>query len=367
MAGDSQTRIFPMARTGRVLLLFLGLASLCIAGGPQPRIDAHVHVAPPPEEFLRMLERLNVRLVDVTLIDPHAPGFDKLEPQTSTVAKLAGESRGRIGWASTFDPAGFEEAGFSAKAIAHLQSTFDRGAVAVKIYKSIGMDLRHKSGRYAMPDDPAFAPVFEMIAARNRTLLAHLAEPKSSWQPLNPSDPHYGYYKDNPDWHMFLHPDRPAYESIIAARDRMLAAHRKLRVIGCHLGSMEHDVHEIAKRLDHYPNFAVDTAARVANLMMQPREDVRSFMIRYQDRVVWGTDLMELAWEQPEAVIRRWEAVYAREWRYFATGDMLDFSGRKIQGLALPPTVVRKIFHDNALRWIPGLKSAACCGGLPRE
>lgn len=356
------------------LLVVLALAAISTAAQVSPpvrdtmpfsRIDSHVHVSPPPELFLKMLERLNLRLMDVTLIDPHAPGYDKTEPQTSIVSKLAGQSRGRIGWASTFDPSGFERAGFAETTIAHLQSTFDKGAVAVKIYKSIGLDLKDQSGRYVMPDDPAFAPILEMIAARDRTVLAHLAEPMSSWQPLNPDDPHYGYYKANPDWHMHLHPERPSYESIIAARDRMLAAHPKLRVIGCHLGSMEHDVDEIAKRLDRYPNFAVDTAARVVNLMLQPREKVRAFLIRYQDRVLWGTDLMELAWEKPEAAVQRWETVYAREWSYFATAGTLTAGGRQIKGLALPAEVLRKIFHDNALRWIPGLKNAACCGGLP--
>ncbi len=332
-----------------------------------PRIDAHAHVGPPPEAFLQMLERLSVRMVDVTLIDPHAPGFDKTEPQTGWVAKLTSQSRGRIAWASTFDPAGFDTPGFMERTNQHLQSTFDRGAVAVKIYKSVGMDLKSASGGYVMPDNPAFGPVFDMISSQNRTLMAHLGEPRSSWQPLNPADPHYGYYKGSPDWHMYLHPERPSYESIIAARDRMLAAHPKLRVIGCHLGSMEHDVDEIAKRLDLYPNFAVDTAARVVNLMIQPRDKVRAFLIKYQDRVLWGTDLMELTWADPAAALKRWEATYDHDWKYFATAETFDFGGKKIQGLALPPEVLRKIFHGNALRWMPGLASAACCGGLPRE
>lgn len=331
------------------------------------RIDAHAHVCPPPEAFLQMLERLNVRLVDVTLIDPHAPGFDKTEPQTGWAVKVTGQSRGRLAWASTFDPSDSDAPGFAERTIQHLQSTFDRGAVAVKIYKSVGMDLKSKAGQYVMPDDPAFAPILDMIAAQDRTLLAHLAEPKSSWQPLDPADPHYGYYKSSPDWHMYLHPERPSYESIIAARDRMLAAHPRLRVIGCHLGSMEHDVDEIAKRLDQYPNFAVDTAARVVNLKLQPREKVRAFLIRYQDRVLWGTDLMEITWENPDAAIQRWEATYANDWNYFATANTFDLGGRRVQGLALPPKVVRKIFHDNALRWMPGLKSGACCGGLPPD
>ena len=331
----------------KVFLLLTAAGLACFGGEAFPRIDAHAHVAPPPEAFLRMLERLDVRMVNVTLIDPHVPGFDRTEPQTTMAAQISERSRGRIAWVATFDPAGGETPGFAERTIAQLRTAFEHGAVGVKIWKAIGMDLKSKDGRYVLPDDPAFAPVLEMIAASNRTLLAHLGEPRSSWLPLDPADPHYGYYKASPDWYMFLHPERPSYESILAARDRMLAAHPKLRVIGCHLGSMEHDVDEIAKRLDRFPNFAVDTAARVPNLILQPREKVRRFLIRYQDRVLWGTDSMEIKWDNPEQALKRWEQGYAADWRYFATD------------LALPEPVLRKIFHDNALRWLPLEQDAA--------
>ncbi len=315
-----------------------------------PRIDAHAHTAPPPQAFLDMLGRLDVCLVNVTLVDPHAPPFDKPEPQTTIAAETARNSRNRIAWASAFDPAPFESAGFESSTSAHLLSTFSRGAVAVKMYKSVGLDLRSKTGQYVMPDDPAFGPVLETIARSGRTLLTHLAEPKSSWQPLDPEDPHYRYYRHNPEWHMFRHPEGPSWESIIAARDRMLEAHPRLRVIGCHLGSMEHDVAEIAKRLDRYPNFAVDTAARVPNLVKQDPNKVRDFLIRYQDRVLWGTDMIEISWANPADAMARWEAVYDREWRYFS------------RDLNLPASVLRKLFRDNALRWIPRLKEAVQCG-----
>ena len=65
--------------------------------------------------------------------------------------------------------------------------------------------------------------------------------------------PDYGYYKEHPVWYMYLHPDHPSKETIIAARDRMLANIPKLRVVGCHLGSMEVDVDEIARHLRHRP------------------------------------------------------------------------------------------------------------------
>lgn len=334
---------------------------LSAAGAERPafeRIDAHVHVAPPPAAFLAMLERQQVRVLNVTLVDPLVPGFDKPEPQATWAAEIARQSGGWIGWAAPFDPAGFESAGWAGEQTKRLEGDFARGAAAVKIYKSVGMQMRSAGGRYVLPDDPAFAPALDFIARKGKTLLAHLGEPRSSWRALDLEDPHYAYYKANPEWHMFTHPERPTWEAIIAARDRMLAAHPKLRVVGCHLGSMEHDVDEVARRLDKYPNLAVDTAARMGDLMRQPREKVRAFLIRYQDRVLWGTDQMELKWEEPAKAIERWEAAYAKDWQFLATAETFQAGGRTVRGLALPEGVLRKIFRENALRWIPGVVAA---------
>lgn len=52
-----------------------------------------------------------------------------------------------------------------------------------------------------------------------------------------------------------------------------------------------------------------------------------------------------------------WEAVYARDWKYFATAETVEYDGRPIQGLALPNSVLRKLFHDNAVKWVPGLSN----------
>ena len=159
---------------------------------------------------------------------------------------------------------------------------------------------------------------------------------------------------------MYLHPERPSKERILTARDRMLAKHPTLRVVGCHLGSMETDVDEIAKRFDRYPNFAVDTAARVSYLILQPREKVRAFLIKYQDRVLYAIDQELLPWQDPETQLNTWEETYARDWKYFSTGETLLVGGpknrRQIQGLALPEPVLRKLFHDNAVR-VYGLKT----------
>src|SRR5262249_42477135 len=140
------------------------------------------------------------------------------------------------------------------------------------------------------------------------------------------------------------------------ARDRVLARHPKLRVVGCHLGSDEDDLQRLARRLDAYPNFAVDTAARVRYLARGDRDRVREFLTRYQDRILYATDF-SLREGDTAAAARTLEATHDRDWEFFSGGDMIEYAGRPTRGLALPELVLRKIFRENALRWLPGLRA----------
>jgi predicted TIM-barrel fold metal-dependent hydrolase len=321
-------------------------------------IDTHVHVFKSDPDFTAMLGRLRLHVLDINVADSQGI-YGQLSTELARSRSFMQASQGHASLCVTFSPFEFQQKDFAPKTTAELRQEFAAGAVAVKIWKNIGMELKRPDGRYVMPDDPVFEPIYQAIAAANKTLVAHVAEPTSSWKALDPDNPDYEYYKENPEWHMYLHPDHPRKEMILAARDHLLAENPHLRVVGAHLGSMETDVDEIAKRLDRYPNFAVDTAARMEYLMIQPREKVRNFLIQYQDRVVYGTDL-EFLYDEPTAdALKEWQQTYARDWKFFATDQMLPYRDRQIQGLNLPEQVVRHIFHDNALRWIPGIVPAS--------
>ena len=177
----------------------------------------------------------------------------------------------------------------------------------------------------------------------------------SCWEPPSQSADYNGYYKLHPEWYMYPHPDHPSKETLLAARDHLLEMNPHLRVVGAHLGSMETDVNQIARRFDKYPNFAVDTAARVDYLMLQPREKVRAFLIKYQDRVLYGTDLILPVTANVQETLKKWEATYAQDWKFFATDETVVHDGKGIRGLKLPEPVVRKIFRENAARWVPGI------------
>ena len=322
--------------------------------GIQP-IDAHMHVYKDDPALNALMQRLKLRMLNICVMDDRDPFFKGLEPQRGDVLRFFHSTGGRAAFCTTFSPYEFEGAGFSESVIRQLDADFAAGAVAVKIYKVMGMEMKSRAGKYVMADDPAFEPIYQHIAAHRRTLVAHLAESDSCWQPPNPASPDYEYYKEHPEEYAYAHPEWPSKAAILAARDHLLAANPKLRVVGAHLGSMEADVNEMAQRFDRYPNFAVDTAARVPYFMLQPREKVRAFLIKYQDRILYATDLVVMPQDSTEKALQEWTTTYERDWKFFATDQALEYKGHHAQGLRLPEPVLRKLYHDNAVRWIPGI------------
>ena len=140
------------------------------------------------------------------------------------------------------------------------------------------------------------------------------------------------------------------------ARDNVLARHPNLKMIGAHLGSLEWDVDELAKRLDQFPNFAVDLAARVCHFQVQDREKVREFVIKYQDRLLYATDAGFSEDTDMENRLIRLEEDWRSDWAYFATDFTLTSSklNNDFKGLDLSRSILQKIFYSNCVNWYPG-------------
>jgi predicted TIM-barrel fold metal-dependent hydrolase len=158
------------------------------------------------------------------------------------------------------------------------------------------------------------------------------------------------YYKNNPEYHMFMHPGVPSYEQQIRARDNLLRKHPGLDFTGAHLASLEWNVDEIAKRLDSFPNLKVDLAARMYHLQYQSnldREHVRSFMIKYQDRIIYGTDdeVHDIDNTDTSKILDNLGKGWLSQWIYLATDSVMG-----VKGLKLPKVVIDKIYYKNAIR-----------------
>ncbi|HTT21083.1 MAG TPA: amidohydrolase family protein [Candidatus Sulfotelmatobacter sp.] len=318
-------------------------------------IDAHVHVFRTDPAFQAMVENLNLKLINILVMDDTLSYRRELQPQIDDAWKLIRSSEGHVELCTTFDPYKFNDPTFPKEAIQQIERDFRDGAIAVKIWKNMGMEIKDAKGDYVMPDDPKFGPIYATIQKHGKTLMSHIAEPNVAWGPPDPSDPVWSYYQEHPQWLVGGKKGFPSKNTLLDARDHILQQNPELRMVGVHLGSMEKDLDGIASRLDRYPNFAIDTAARMEYLMVAPPDKVKAFLLKYQDRILYGTDLDMTADANVEETVKSWRDVYARDWRYFATNETFDLNGRKIQGLKLPDHVLLKIYRSNALHWIPGV------------
>ena len=100
---------------------------------------------------------------------------------------------------------------------------------------------------------------------------------------------------------------------------------------------------------------SVDMAARMPHLEYQTRtewEKVRSFFIRYQDRVIYGTDQAIGANRDAASVRSRAHDIWTRDWTYLTSNDTLTAPGvpGTFRGLKLPRGVIDKIYRINAER-----------------
>lgn len=336
-------------RLRRYVLSLLALVA-CEGRKPAPvpsqdayeKIDVHSHYFAGRSYLVPLLRRWHARAVILN--------YSMGEPDSLVRRRWAGalalqrSAPDRFLLATTFDVTGIDRPDFAARTIARLEGDVGEGAVMVKVWKDLGLSLRDGAGRFVQIDDPRLQPVWDYLSARHIPVLAHNADPRDGWRPLDPGSPHYQYFSTHPLNYPYAHPDVPRWEAVIAARDRWLARNPRLVVVGAHLGSMADDLDGLGRRLDSYPNFNVDVSARLGDLQRLPVARVRRFLLTYQDRILFGMDrstagdaalLDSTALREEE---RGTDAMLAGWWGYLAGT------------LRLPPSVLTKFYSGNAMR-----------------
>jgi predicted TIM-barrel fold metal-dependent hydrolase len=316
------------------------------------KVDAHMHIHGPATRFMAQAVRDNFRLLTINV---DYPDFPALPDQQRDAVSLRQRYPGRVAFAGAFSVQDFQDPDWAQGAVRQVQEAVALGAVGIKIWKNIGMALQDPDGHYVMIDDRRFEPVLAQIEQDHIVLLAHQAEPLNCWLPMDQmtvrSDREY--FSEHPQYYMYRHPEMPSHDSILAARDRMLAAHPGLRMDAVHLASLEWDVDKVAAFLDRFSNANVDLAARLVHLEYQATRDparVRAFLVRYQDRVLYGSDEAYGPQDSDDRAVADIHRGWVADWRFLTTSDRLhsdDFAA-SFQGLHLPRQVVDKIYRSNA-------------------
>jgi predicted TIM-barrel fold metal-dependent hydrolase len=323
-------------------------------------VDAHTHLFHPRGGLDRFLTERDLRVLIIN-ITGHSIFHEPMEARWEAMVRMKETWPDRVFLCTTFETKGVNEADFTARTIETLQSHIDQGATVVKVWKDIGLEVRDPGGHHVQIDDERFRPIWDFLAGRGIPVIAHIAEPKACWQPLDRKSPHYLYYQQNPQYHAYLHPEMPQWEYVIAARDRWIEANPGLTIVGAHFGSNEHDVCEVAERLRRFPNYHVDTAERFDDLFIQPHDAVREFFLEHAHRVIYGTDVIfddrpeDMSDEDQDRQLERYGSLLNAHLKYLAgsvvttvhdkTVDPID-----VQGLGLPDAVLRAVLRDNAFR-----------------
>lgn len=321
------------------------------------KIDVHAHVMTDRNSFADQAKKDNFRMLNIVVDLSRGEEYIKEQYDYCIAQKNRNPTEFEI--ATSFSIQDWDNPDFTKNTIAWLDKCFAEGAIAVKVWKNIGMVFRDKNDRLIMVDDPKLDTIFNYLANKKIPLVGHLGEPKNCWLPIDQMTVNNdrSYFTRHPEYHMYKHPELPSYEDQIAARDRMLQKHPDLVFMGAHMSSLEWSVDELAKRLDRFPNMCVDLAARMGQVFYQTidnREKVREFFIKYQDRILYATDLGDEgegdANELQQVVHDRW----LFDWQFFVTDDVLgsDLVNGKFKGLKLPKEVVDKIFSQNAKKWL---------------
>lgn len=318
------------------------------------KFDAHVHDNVANDTFLALARKDNFEILSINV---DYPDFPALDVQAQVAHTLAARDSSRFHFVTTFSMHGFGQPGWAETVNRHLADEHAQGAVAVKVWKNIGMVENDAQGQRIFLDNPGFDPVVAGIVALQIPLIAHQGEPRNCWLPLDQMTTNNDreYFKAHPDYYMYLHPDQPSYEALMAARDRFVARHPDLSFVGAHMASLEWSVDALAAFLDRYPNANVDLAARMTQVQYQSARDrrkVRNFFIKYQDRLMYGSDLTQNPGDDPAAFTQDADAFWTSDWRYLATRDTGHIAAidADVKGLALPRTVIDKIYYTNARR-----------------
>jgi uncharacterized protein len=309
-----------------------------------PVIDVHNHVNDalgiddhvPPAKVLQEMDAANVR----TAVILTGQWGDKLQRVIDEMVKAY---PGRFMVFTQIDWSKINDANFTKEMVAQLDDAVRRGARGLKVLKDLGLGVRDRGGKLIAVDDPRLDSIWEECGRLGIPVAIHVTDPEAFFHPTDGNNERYEELTEHPDWSFYDH-DFPTKEAILAARDRVFARHPRTTFIALHLANWPENLDAVSAMLDRLPNVMVEFGAREAELGRQPRR-AREFFLRYQDRIMFGTDAA------PEA------EMYRNYFRWLESDDeSFDYSGYpgqgrwKIYGMKLPDEVLRKVYRANAER-----------------
>ena len=240
----------------------------------------------------------------------------------------------------------FEQPDFDSYVCKTIDRQVSLGMRGMKFWKILGLSIKDSRGNYLRADDERLNVIWHKAAEHKLPVLIHIADPTAFFKPIDQYNERIEELREHPDW-SFYGEGRYAFPQLMEMQENLLANNEKTTFIVAHCGSYSENLAQVGKWLDAYANMYVDFADRINDLGRQPYTS-RAFFERYQDRILFGTDLSPLD-------IGRYQIYF----RFLETFDeYFDYSTAltppqgiwKIYGVGLEPGVLSKVYRENALK-----------------
>ncbi len=239
-----------------------------------------------------------------------------------------------------------DDKGWPQNAITMLENGVKQGVRGLKVYKSLGLTDVDNNGKRIAIDDPRLDPIWAKCGELGIPVLIHSGEPASFWKTKDKHNERWLELKQEPS--RYRDPSKvPPFDQVMEEQHHVFRKHPKTKFINAHLGWYGNDLEKLAKLFDELPNVYTELGAVLAELGRQPRF-AKAWMIKYQDRVMFGKDTYA-------------KKEYYTYFRVLETEDeYFDYYRKrhahwKMYGLGLPDSVLKKVYYKNALRVIPKL------------
>jgi uncharacterized protein len=235
--------------------------------------------------------------------------------------------------------------------INYLEKTVANGAKGLKIPKSFGLKAKDKFGKLLEIDDLKWEPIWQKVEEMKIPVLMHTADPTPFFDEVNRFNERFDELGMFPEWN-YYGAEYPKKEKFLEQRENLLKRHPNIVFIGAHIGMNADNLKYAAGLLDKYSNYYVDIAAVLNDLGRQPFT-ARKFFIKYQDRILFGTDggyyLGTKEWPAQKYYSTYFEFLEtSNEYFPYPIWDVQKQGRWNIYGLSLPDEVLEKVYYKNA-------------------
>ncbi len=249
----------------------------------------------------------------------------------------------------------------------YLEYQKKKGAQAVKVSKVLGLYLKDPFGNSIHVDDKRFYPYWEKAGELGMPVLIHTADPIESFEKMGYNNLRYQMIR--PEWDFSETHGVEGFDRLISELLNVVRDHPNTNFVSAHFSNLTTRLDQLAEIFDAYPNFYVDPSARHKNFGRYNTPAVYDFFIKYQDRILFGTDSNIYANENSteESISEDSDLLtdfFKRYWLFFETDrvDIFEPDNReryrdwlRLTGLNLPEEVLEKIYYKNAKKLLPDM------------